>query len=243
MFSYIWHTFFFDPVYNLLVFFLDVIPGGDMGLAIIATVVVIKVLLFPLSLKAVKTQKIMREIEPKLKALKEQHKDNREAQARAMMEVYKDAGMNPFASILVLFIQLPIIIALGIVTLYGSGGIKLPQINPEVLYSFIPMPESVSMLFLGHFDIAATSLLLALLAGATQFVSTSLSLPKLAPRDPNAAPDMKEDFMRNMQVQMKYVMPVIMVFVAYAFSAAIALYFVVSNVATIIQELIVRKHR
>ncbi len=243
MFSYIWHTFFFDPVYNLLVFFLDTIPGGDMGLAIIATVVVIKVVLFPLSIKAVKTQKIMREIEPKLKALKEEHKDNREAQARAMMEVYKEAGMNPFASILVLFIQLPIIIALGIVAVYGSGGIKLPNINPEVLYSFVPMPESVSMLFLGHFDIAASSLLLALLAGATQFVSTSLSLPKLSPRDPNAAPDMKEDFMRNMQVQMKYVMPVIMVFVAYAFSAAIALYFVVSNLTQIIQELLVRKHR
>ncbi len=243
MFSYIWHTFFFDPVYNLLTFFLDIIPGGDLGLAIIATVIVIKIFLFPLSLKAVKTQKIMREIEPKLKQIKVDHKDNKEAQARAMMELYREAGLNPFASILVLFIQLPIIIALGIVAIYGSGGIKLPAINPEILYSFIPVPDSVSMLFLGHFDIAASSLVLALVAGFTQFISTSLSLPKLAPKDPNAAPSMKDDFTRNMQIQMKYVMPVFMVFVAYAFSAAIALYFVVSNVTQIIQELIVRKHR
>jgi YidC/Oxa1 family membrane protein insertase len=243
MFSYIWHTFFFDPVYNLLIFFVDSIPHGDLGLAIIATVIVIKVILFPLSIKAVKTQKIMREIEPKLKALKEQHKDNREAQAVAMMAIYKEAGLNPFASILVLFIQLPIIIALGLVAMYGSGGIKLPAVNPDTLYSFIPLPESVSMLFLGQFDITAPSLLLALLAGATQFVSTSLSLPKLTPREPNAAPDLKADLMRNMQVQMKYVMPVFMVFIAYAFSAAIALYFVVSNLAQITQELIVRRHR
>jgi YidC/Oxa1 family membrane protein insertase len=242
MFSYIWHTFFFDPVYNLLTFFLDTVPGGDMGLALIATVIVIKVLLFPLSIKAVKTQRIVREIEPKIKAIKEEFKDDRQAQARAMMEVYKEAGMNPLASIMVLFIQLPIIFALGLIALRGSAGIKLPDINPDTLYSFIPMPDTVSMMFLGQFDTSAPSLALALAAGLTQFVSTSLALPKLAPKTEGVT-DFKEDFMRNMQLQMKYVMPVIMVFVAYAFSAAIALYFVVSNVAQIIQELLVRKHR
>ena len=62
MFSYIWHTFFFDPVYNILVFFIDVIPGGDVGLAIIATVIVVKLILLPVSIKAIQTQKIMKEI-------------------------------------------------------------------------------------------------------------------------------------------------------------------------------------
>ena len=243
MFSYIWHTFFFDPVYNLLVFFLDSVPHGDLGLAIIATVIVIKVLLFPLSIKAVKTQKIMREIEPKLKQIKIDFKDDKPGQAQAMMAVYKDAGLSPFASLMVMFIQIPIILALGLIAVRGSGGFKLPDIHPDILYSFVPTPETVSMLFLGHFDIAASSLVLALVAGFTQFIATSLSLPKLAPKDPNAAPSMKDDFTRNMQLQMKYVMPIFMVFVAYAFSAAIALYFVVSNLATIIQALLVRKHR
>ncbi len=243
MFSYIWHTFFFDPVYNLLTFFLDIMPVGDMGLALIAAVVVIKILLFPLSIKAVKTQRIVREIESKIKAIKEEFKDDRQAQAKAMMEIYKEVGMNPLASITVLFIQLPIIFALGIIAIRGSAGIKLPDINPDILYSFIPMPDTVSMLFLGHFDTSAPSLALALVAGFSQFVSTSLALPKLAPKVEGAAPDFKDDFMRNMQLQMKYVMPVIMVFVAYAFSAAIALYFVVSNITQIIQELLVRKHR
>ena len=92
MFSYIWHTFFFDPVYNALVFFVDVIPGGDVGLAIIATVFVVKTILLPISIKAAKTQRIMKEIEPQLKELKATYKDDREAQARAMMEIYRDAG-------------------------------------------------------------------------------------------------------------------------------------------------------
>lgn len=65
----------------------------------------------------------------------------------------------------------------------------------------------------------------------------------LPAKDLDKKPDFKEDFMRNMQLQMKYVMPVMIIFIAYTFSAAIALYFVVSNLMMIIQELFVRKHR
>ncbi len=240
--SFIWHTFFFDPVYNALVFFIDVIPGGDVGLAIIATVVVVKLVLLPLSVKAAKTQKILREIEPKLKALKEQHKDNREEQAKAMMATYTEAGMNPFASILLFFIQIPIIIALYLAVSKG-GGVLLPAINVDILYSFIPNPSSVSMNFLGLIDITGKSLLLALLAGIAQFFQVKLAMPPLPPRDPNAAPDLKDDFMRNMQLQMRYVMPVLIFFAAYFISAAIALYFFVSNLVGIAQEIYVKRHR
>ena len=59
MFSYIWHTFFFDPIYNILVFFIDVAPRGDVGLAIVCTVVVVKTILLPLSVRAAKTQKTL----------------------------------------------------------------------------------------------------------------------------------------------------------------------------------------
>lgn len=242
MFSYIWHTFFFDPIYNGLIFFIDVIPGGDVGLAIIAIVIVVKTILLPLSIKAAKTQKIMRDIEPRLRELKEKFKDNREEQAKAMMAIYKEAGMNPFASIFLIFLQIPILIAL-YYSVYSGGGVALPQINGELLYSFIASPSVVTMNFLGHFDIAAKSIVLAVLAGVTQFFQIKLAMPSLPPRDPNAAPDFKEDFMRNMQLQMRYVMPVIIIFVAYFISAAIALYFVVSNVVAILQELYVRRHR
>lgn len=242
MFSYIWHTFFFDPVYNTLVFFIDIFPRGDVGLAIIATVVLVKFILLPLSIKAAKTQRVMRELEPKLKEIKETHKDDREAQARAMMEVYKDGGINPFASILLLFIQIPIIISLYL-SVSGFGGVSLPEINTEILYSFIPEPAMVSMIMLGVFDIAARSLPLAVLAGLSQFVHGQLAIPKMAPKDPDAAPSMKDDFARNMNLQMRYVMPVVIGVVAYTFSASIALYFLVSNLMMIGQEYFVRKHR
>lgn len=242
MFSYIWHTFFFDPVYNGLIFFIDVIPGGDVGLAIIAIVVVVKTILLPLSIKAAKTQRVMREIEPKLREIKETHKDNREAQALAMMTVYREAGMNPFASLFLIFLQIPIIIALYF-AVYSGGGIKLPDINVDLLYAFVNNPSVVNMNFLGMVDITGKSVFLALLAGVTQYYQVKVSLPEMPPRDPNKAPDMKEEFMRNMHLQMRYVMPVIIFFVSYIISAAIALYFFVSNIVAILQELYVRKHR
>lgn len=242
MFTYIWHTFFFDPVYNGLVFFIDVIPGGDVGLAIIATVIVVKTILLPLSIKAAKTQKAMKEIEPKLKELKETLKDKKEEQAQAMMKIYRDAGINPFASIFLIFLQIPIIIALYF-SVYKGGGIPLPDINVDILYSFITTPSFVNMNFLGIVDIAGKSIVLAALAGITQYFQVKLAMPELPPRDPEAAPSFKDDFGRSMQMQMRYVMPVIIFFVAYSISAAIALYFFVSNLVAIAQEVYVKKHR
>jgi YidC/Oxa1 family membrane protein insertase len=242
MFTYIWHTIFFDPVYNTLVFFIDVLPHGDVGLAIIATVVVVKTLILPVSIKAAKTQKIMKELDPKLKELKEKHKNDREAHAKATMEVYKEAGMNPFASIGLLFIQIPFIIAI-YTSVSKGGGVRLPGINVDILYSFIHNPLVVSMEFLGSINIAEKSMALAILAGITQFISVNMSMPKLEPRKTADAPSLKDDFARNMQLQMRYAMPVLIIFIAYSFSATIALYFIVSNLMTIVQEYFVRKHR
>ena len=241
MFSSIWHTFFFDPVYNGLVFFVNEVPGGDVGLAIIFTTIVVKIVLLPLSIKAAKTQVMMREIDPKLKALKEKITDKQE-QARAMMDLYKEAGVNPFASIFQLFLQIPIIIALYL-SVYSGGGVALPEINVELLYSFVPKPETISMMFLGMIDIAARSLPLAFLAGATQFVHAQMSIPKPEAKKEGEEVSLKADFARSMQTQMRYVMPIIIFVVAYTISAAIALYFTVSNLAAIAQELVVRKHR
>lgn len=242
MWSNIWHTIFFDPVYNTLVFFIDTVPGGDVGVAIVCTTLLVKFVLLPLSLKASRTQRLMKELEPKLKEIKEKFKDKREEQARAMMDVYKEAGLNPFASIFLLFIQIPIIIALYL-SVYRGGGVPFPDINVDLLYAFIPTPETVNMLFVGMIDMAGKSLPLAILAGATQFVHAQMSIPKPEPRKEGEEPSMKEDFARSMQMQMRYVMPIIIGVVAYTISAAIGLYFVVSNIFAIGQEYFVKKDK
>ncbi len=237
--NFIWHTFFFDPIYNSLVLFIDIIPGGDVGFAIICTVVLVKTVILPISLKAARTQLAMREIEPKLNEIKEKYKNEREIQAVKTMELFREAEVNPFLSIVLLFIQIPIVIALYF-AVYKGGGVALPLINTELLYTFIPTPETVNMIFLGFMDITLKSLPLALIAGVTQFIHTHLSLPPQKPRDPKAEPNFKDDFARSMHIQMKYVMPILITVVAYTISAAIALYFTISNLMAIAQEYIVR---
>ncbi len=236
--SFIWHTIFFDPVYNSLVFFVDIVRGGDVGIAIVLTVILVKTIILPLSLKAVRTQLVMRELQPKLDEIKEKNKD-KQVQAVKTMEVFKDAKVNPFSSILLLFIQIPIVIALYFAVARG-GGVPLPDINVALLYSFVPTPETINMVFLGFIDIAAKSAPLALLAGITQFIHTRMTLPPSKPRDPKKEPNFKDDFARSMNMQMRYVMPGIIFVVAYSISAAIALYFTVSNLMSIAQEYIVR---
>lgn len=239
--SYVWHTLFFDPIYNGLVFFIDAIPGGDVGLSIIAITVLVKLVLLPLSVKAAKMQKIMRELEPRLNELKEKYKDDREALAKATMALYREMGLNPFSGIFLVILQIPIVFALYF-SVYNGGGQPLPNINVDLLYSFVPVPENVDMIFLGFVNIASKSWPLALLAGLTQFIHANLSLPKPEPRK-EGENSMKADFARSMNINMRYVLPVVIGVVAYTLSASVALYFTVSNLMAIAQEYVVRKHR
>src|SRR3989338_10331135 len=112
MFSTIWHAVFFDPVYNFLIFILDHVPGGALGLAIILLPVFIKLILFPLSLRAAKTQYAMRTLEPELALLKEKHNGDREKVARETMDAYKRAGIKPFVRIFFPFFKPPFIFSL-----------------------------------------------------------------------------------------------------------------------------------
>ena len=82
----LFHTVIYLPIHNVLVFLVDVIPGGDLGLAVILVTLLIKLILMPLSLSAVKTQRMMRVIDPEMKALREKFKDDKETQAKEMLK-------------------------------------------------------------------------------------------------------------------------------------------------------------
>jgi YidC/Oxa1 family membrane protein insertase len=246
MFSYIWSTVFFNPIYNLLVYFISVVRDGDLGLAVIATVLVVKICLLPLSIKAAKTQKVMREIEPKLKAVKEQYKDDKEALVKAQMAIYKEAGMNPLAVLLNIFIQFPFLIAL-YVSIYSNyeviDGVTSFTLDPAPLYSFVTFPETFSTLFLGSINMLERSIPLALLAGITAYFQVRLTMPVLPAPATDAELSFKDEFMRNMQTQMRVLMPIMMVGIGYFFSSVIALYLIVSNIAAVAQELYIRRLR
>lgn len=231
------HTFFYDPIYNALILIVSHLPGGDVGFGIILLTIIVKLVLFPLSLRAARTQLLMREIEPLLKDIREKFKDNKEEQALRTLALYREKQVNPFAIILLTIIQIPIILALYFVFFYE----KLPEVHTEILYTFVSAPDTVNLIFLGLIDVSKISIVLALLAGITQFFQVKLAIPKPPPPKEGSTPSFSEDFTRSMQMQMQYVLPVIITGVSLSVAAAISLYFVVSNLFAIGQELYIKR--
>lgn len=220
---------------------MDVSPLIDAGIAIIILTIIVKFILFPLSKKAIVTQLKMKKIEPELNAIKEKFKDNRQEQAVQTMALYRKHGVNPFSSIFLIFLQLPIIFALYKVFLSSD----LHSINEALLYSFVAIPEYVNINFLNYFDISKKSLILALLAGISTFFQIKFSVPPI-PKPTHAdgapkKPTFKDDLARSMNMQMRYVFPVLAFFISWSISGAIALYWITSNLFTLAQELVIRR--
>jgi YidC/Oxa1 family membrane protein insertase len=232
--SSVFNTVFYNPLYNGLVLLLNVLPWLDLGFAIIVFTIIIKFVLSPLSQKSVVTQAKIKEIEPKIKEIKEKYRDKQE-QAVKTMELYKKEGINPFSGFLLILLQIPIIFALYFIFLRAG----FPEINTEILYSFVGVPTQIKTTFLGIFDVTTKSFSLALIAGLTQFFQAKLAGPKIEPKKENQS--LGADFARSMSLQMKYVFPVIVFFIAYTVSAAIAIYWATSNIFMIAQELYVKR--
>lgn len=233
MISYLFNTILYNPIYNLLVFLINVIPGGDVGLAVVLLTIIVKLVLFPVSLKAVRAQLKLKLIEPEIKKIQEEYKDKKEELAKKTFEIYKKNNINPFSSIVVLFIQIPVIFALYFAILKG-----LPIIRADVLYSFIPAPQNINMNFLGLIDVSHNKVaILALIAGVTQYFQAKLAMPNLKPAESTSKEvSFKDEMMRGMHIQVRYVMPVVTFFIAYSLVSVIAIYWTISNIFAIAQE-------
>ncbi len=238
MIASIFHTVVYVPLYNALVMILSLGDWVDLGIAVILLTVIVKLALFPLSLKASRTQRVMKELEESMKELKEKYKDDREKQGRKLLELYRENNVNPFSSFLVMFIQIPIV--LGLYYVFLKGG--FPDVDTSLLYGFVHAPEKISMYFLGIIDMAGKNIPLAVLAGISQHFQVRLAMPPVKPVESGVKTTFQEDFARSLQIQMKYVLPFVIMFVAYVASAAVALYWITSNIFAIGQEIKVKRH-
>ena len=230
--SFIYHTFFFDPLYNTLVILFKILPWADAGVIIIILTILVRLIIFPLSKKAVLTQVRMAAIAPDLAKIKEQYKNNTEEQAKRTLALYREKGVNPFSGIFVIIIQIPIILALYQIFLY------FPKVDMSLLYSFVAAPEYTSATFLGFLDLTTKSVTLALLAAVSTFFQFQISTKGQAPPKGNSFGD---NLTRSMQTQMKYFFPVIVFFISYNISGVIALYWLTTNLFSIGQEVFVRR--
>jgi YidC/Oxa1 family membrane protein insertase len=245
----IWNTVFYQPIYNGLIFIINHITFGDVGFAIILLTILVKLVLFPLTKKSIKSQILMKRIEPDLKRIKKDF-PNKEEQAKQTFQLYKKYGVNPFSGCLVVLLQLPFIFALYYVFYKGL------DISAGPLYSFMQIPINPHTNFLGLIDVHSKSIALAVLAGISQFIQGYLASP-LKPQpdkvvlagktgivkeiDKNEPKTFQEQMSESMQMNIKYILPVFIAFIAYTISAGVALYWITSNIFTIVQEWYIRR--
>lgn len=161
MIGELFNTILYEPLFNFLVWIYGYVH--DFGIAIIILTIIVRLILFPLNQKALKSQKEMAELQPKIKKLQNQHKNDKIKQSQIMMEIMKKHKVNPLAGFLPMLIQFPILIALFKVFIDLAKNSAL--INP---------------MFLGIFDLSQRSIVLSILAGVVQFWQ-SKTMPQASP--------------------------------------------------------------
>lgn len=230
----VFHLVLTQPLFNILVFFYNTISFGDFGVAIVLLTILIRLFLWPFSQKAIKAQKNLQDLQPKIKEVQQKYKDNKEEQAQALLGLYKENKVNPMGGCLPILIQLPILFALYRVFL---NGLKPEYL--ENLYSFVSNPGMINPLFLGFIDLSQRSILLALIAGALQFFQSKMILPKVSLE---GAPKRSDEMITQMiSKQTMYFLPIMTVIISWRLPAGLPLYWALTTLFTIAQQFVIIK--
>lgn len=231
----IFNTTIFEPLLNLLILILNVMPGHDLGIAIILLTLATRFVLFPFSYKSALSQKRLMGLQPKLKELRELHKNDRQTRAKAEMALYKEHNINLFAQFLPFLIQLPILLGLYRVFLMEF----IPQ-NINNLYSFVAQPVFINTNFLGFINLGSPSILLAVLAGLSQYAQSKLAFSQKKNIGKESS-GTGMDFQKIMSKQMTYIFPLFIMYIAWKFPAGLALYWVTTTLFSFAQQYVINR--
>ncbi len=251
-----------QPIFNVLVLIYGILPGGDFGVAVILFTVLIRLLMWPLVKKQLHQTKVIRKIQPELKKIKAKAKGNKTLEGQLMMELYRERGVNPFSSIGLLLVQLPIFIALyqviNIITserdriadfTYGSlesltsisSLIRNPEGFNESLLSLINLAERA----IQPGGLYLQAVLLAVIAAALQYVQARQTLPKAEEgkrlrdvlKSQAAGKEVDQSEVTALVTnKMVAILPVVTLVVGLYLPSALVLYFAVSSFVAVIQQ-------
>ena len=207
------------------------VRGGDFGVAVVVVTVLIRLVLMPLSIKTLRSQKNIAKLQPKLKELQVKYKGDKQALAREQMALYKEQGVNPLSGCLPLLIQLPILLAL-----YQTfiNGFKPESLG--LLYNFVENPGAIKTIAFGFFDITQKSPIMAVTAGVLQFIQAKKA---------NLAASMggggQGDLASSMNKQMLYFFPVLITIISWNLPFGLTLYWVVTTLYSIFEQMWINK--
>ncbi|GGB53644.1 membrane protein insertase YidC [Blastomonas aquatica] len=215
-----WFIWFEKPIFKLLNWLFEQV--GNFGVAIILLTIIIRGLMYPIAQRQFASMAQMRAVQPKMKALQERYKDDKQKLQTEMMELYKKEKVNPLAGCLPMFLQIPVFFALYKVLLLAIEMRHQPfalwikdlsapdPLTPVNLFGLLPF-DPPSMIAIG---------ILPIILGVTMWLQFKLNP---APMDP-------------VQQQVFSIMPWVLMFVMAPFAAGLQLYWAMSNILTIAQQ-------
>jgi YidC/Oxa1 family membrane protein insertase len=258
-------TLIVQPIFNLLVLIYGLLPGHNFGLAIIIFTVIVRLLMWPLIKKQLHQVKVMRKLQPELKRIKKAAAGDKRKESMLMMELYKERGINPFATIGVLLLQIPILIGL---YLGLQKVLKDPMQIETFAYSFLqglPWIEYIA----GHikeFDVTLFGVIdlkrralesggiywpaMAIVAGSA--VAQYFQSKQLTPTTKDSrslreilreAKDGKQADQSEVNAAVgrstRYLLPALIFIFTVSIPSALALYWLVSGVTALVQQTVV----
>ncbi len=262
MFANIFTTVIIQPIFNLLVLIYALIPGHNFGLAIIVFTIIIRLLMWPLVKKQIRQSKAMRDLQPELKKIKAAAKGDRQKESAMTMELYRERGVNPFASLGIVLVQLPIIIGL-----YSSVSriVKDPHQIVSFSYSFIQHMSWIKELAanihrfddslfgwvnlgqkaLGQDGVYWPALIIVAAAAAAQFYQARQLMPQS--KDARSLRTILKEAGTGKQADQaevnaavgrgtQYLIPAMVFIFGMGFPAALPLYWLISSVVAYIQQ-------
>jgi YidC/Oxa1 family membrane protein insertase len=240
--SRLWDGLLVKPIFNSLLFLLDTLPGHSLGMAIILLTIFIRLLLLLPHQRALESQRKMQLIQPKIQELQKKYKNDKQKLAQETMDLFQKNNINPAGGCLPLLIQLPILLALYIVFLTGLSPIK--SYLAYSAYSDFDF-TLIYTNFLNILDLESAKIWwLALAIGIIQFIQMKLSFKNAKPK--SLKPKGKEmpsfsESMAQASYMMMYILPIMITGFVYILPAAVGLYWGISTLFSVGQQIVVNK--
>lgn len=231
--SQIFDQILYIPLFNFLVILYKYITFNDFGVAIIILTFIIRLILSPLSLKSLKSQKYLTEIQPKIKEIQEKFKSDKIRQNQALLDLYRKYNINPFSGCFPVLIQLPFLIALYKISITGFNESSMANI-----YSFIKKPDFLNSISFGFIDLTKRSVFLSIIAGAVQFFQSKFSFKKQTILYQKTS--QKGDYF-SLNQQLLYFIPIITIIISLSFPAGLPLYWIATTIFSILEQVYLNK--
>lgn len=239
-FLLLWYNIIYVPTYNILIFFVSISPFNSFAIAIILLTILIRLLILIPNQKALEQQKRLREVQPKIKEIQEKYKNDQKKIGEETMKLWKKEKVNPLGSCLPMIIQLPIMIGLYLVIRNATD-----VGNVIMLYPFLRdfSIENMNTFLFGINLVESGNYILPIFIASMQFFQIKLSFDmKKTDSNKENKKSEKKDAMAIQQNVMMIAMPLMVAYFTFILPAGVGLYWGVSTLIGIIQQVIVNKN-